>query len=242
MEKAVGWLIKFGVGSAISAVAGMVVFVGVEIGSLISTGSLIPGAKLIEGVLWMAGPTNTLFAIMAEGIAALGSQSRELSQEEYDWANNEVFSGSLPPRDELRLTDTMAGGNRAFTFPRFDGKITLNMGPAAFADPRNFPGQATGQVFIHELVHACQIWHANIDIGLLADAFATKICEATGGHPYAYGLAGPDYSSFNLEQQAQIVSDWFAGATPPDSNQTSIPKDINSPYFRYINDVRNGRF
>jgi hypothetical protein len=244
LEKAVSWLIKFGVGTVLTPV-GVVAFVGVEVGSLISTGSLVPGARVVEGVLWMAGPANTVFAIIAEGIAELGSRTRELTQEEYDWANNEVFAGSLPPRDRLVLTDTIGPGNprRAFTFPRFDGKFTLNMGPDAFADPRNYPGRARGQTFIHELVHACQMQHATIDLSLLADAFASKVCEATGGNPYAYGPAGPDYSSFNLEQQAQIVSDWFAGAVPPGSNQTGVPKDINSPYFRYITgNVRVGRF
>ena len=117
------------------------------------------------------------------------------------------------------------------------------MGPAAFADPRNYPGRVRGQTFIHELVHACQIHHSSMDIALLADAFASKVCEATGGNPYSYGNAGPDYSSFNLEQQAQIVSDWFAGAVPQGSNQTGVAKDVNSPYFRYVNDnVRIGNF
>lgn len=241
LEKAVSWLVKFGVGSVLTPV-GAVLFIGVEIGSLISTGSLVPGARLAEGILWMAGPGNTVFAIIAAGIASLGSKTRELTQEEYDWANNEVFSGALPPRDRIVLTDTIGGGNRAFTFPRFDGKITLNMGPAAFDNPRNYPSGVFGQTFIHELVHACQIQHTNMDLSLLADAFASKVCEATGSNPYAYGSAGAEYSSFNLEQQAQIVSDWFAGAVPPGSNQTGIAKDTSSPYFRYINDgVRIGR-
>jgi hypothetical protein len=183
-----------------------------------------------------------MFAIIAAGIANAGSRTRQLTKEEYDWANDEVFSGALPPRERIVLTDTIGGGNRAFTFPRFDGKITLNMGSAAFADPRNSHVGKRGQTFIHELVHACQIHYTTIDLVLLADAFASKVCEATGNNPYTYGKAGPDYSSFNLEQQAQIVSDWFAGAVPSGSNQTGIQKDTNSPYFRYITDnVRIGR-
>lgn len=254
LEKAVSWLVKFGVGTALGPV-GAVVFVGVEIGSLISTGSLVPGARLVGNILWMAGPANMLFAIAAEGIAAIGSRTQELPEESYNWANNEVFLGSLPPRDKLVHTDTIGAGDRAFTFPRFDDKITLNMGPDGWPDPRNYhvgylkgdryPGQKVkyGEVLIHELVHACQIHHASIDLSLLADALASKVCEATGNSPYVYGPAGTDYSSFNLEQQAQIVSDWFAGAVPNGSNQTRTPNDINSPYFRYINEnVRIGRF
>jgi hypothetical protein len=255
-ESIVSWIVKFGVGTVLGTGFGAIVFVGVEIGSLISTGSLVPGTRVVEGVLWMAGPGNTLLAIVAEGIASLGSRTRDLTPEEYDWANNEVFFGSLPPRDRLVLTDTIGGGDRAFTFPRFDEKITLNMGPDAFADPRLYkvgflrkaekypppnPLIVQGEIFVHELVHACQIHHARMDLALLADALASKVCEATGGDPYLYGDASSDYSSFNLEQQAQIVSDWFAGAIQRGSNQTGTPKDVNSPYFRYINDnLRTG--
>lgn len=260
LEKAVGWLLKFGAGTVLGPVVGAVVFVGVEIGSLVSTGSLVPGARLVGDTLWMAGPANTLFAIAAEGIAAVGSQAQQLPEEVYDWANNEVFLGSLPPREKLVHTDTIGGGNRAFTFPRFDGKITMNLGPEGWPDPRNYraprngvsyskgdryPNQVVkyGEVIIHELVHACQIHHASIDLSLLADALASKVCEATGNSPYTYGPAGTDYSSYNLEQQAQIISDWFAGAVPIGSTQSTTPKDINSPYFCYVNEnVRVGRF
>jgi hypothetical protein len=257
LEKAVGWLIKWGVGTALGPV-GAVIFIGVEIGSLISTGSLVPGARVVGGVLWMAGPTNTLFAIAAEGIATLGSRPpREITQEEYDWANaqaNDVFMGALPPRDMLVLTDTIGAGNRPFTFPRFDNMITLNMGPETFDNPRNFnvgkvrpryPDQKIlyGEIFIHELVHACQIYKSRTDLSLLADALSSKVCEAVGDSPYIYDPAGFDFVSLNLEQQAQIFSDWFAGAVPDGTNQTGIPKDINSPYFRYVSgNVRIGLF
>ena len=152
-ESIINWVVKFGIGASLTYV-GAIVFVGVEIGSLISTGSLVPGARVMEGVLWMAGPGNTLLAIVAEGIASLGSRTRELTTEEYDWANNTVFSGALPARDRIVLTDTIGGGNRAFTFPRYDGKITLNMGPDGFSDPRKYPSGTYGQTFIHELVHS----------------------------------------------------------------------------------------
>lgn len=243
-ESLTNWLIKFSVGTLLSPV-GVIVFVGVEIGSLISTGSLVPGARVIEGVLWMAGPSNTLLAIAAAGIASAGSRTRPLRKTEYDWANAEVFGGALPPINKIVLTDTIGGGGRAFTFPRFDGKITLNMGADSFEDPRKHGQRKWGEVFIHELVHACQIHYSKMDTVLLADALASKVCEASHGEhaPYMYGLAGPAYSDFNLEQQAKIVSDWFAGNQPSGTNHTKKAKDINSPYFRYIHEnVRLGRF
>lgn len=139
LENAVDWLLKFGTGTVLGPVVGAVIFVGVEIGSLVSTGSLIPSPLLAGGILWMAGPANTLFAIAAEGIAAVGSRTRELTQAEHDWANGRVFLGALPSRDRIVLTGTIGGGNRAFTFPRFNGKITLNMGEGGFGAPHRYP-------------------------------------------------------------------------------------------------------
>jgi hypothetical protein len=245
-ESTLSFLGRWVLGSnPIGAGVGLVIFIGVEAGSLISTGSLVPGARVAEGVLWLAGPSNTLLALAAEGIASAGSRTRELSDEEYNWANNEVFAGSLPPRDRIVLTDTIGGGNRAFTFPRFDGKITLNMGPEAFADPRQYHvangRRKVGEVFIHELVHAWQIAHTPMDLSLMADALASKVCEAAGDNPYHYDGPGAAYGSFNLEQQAQIISDWFAGN--PVAGQSPTPKDMASPYFRYVlTNIRTGQY
>jgi hypothetical protein len=253
LEAALDWLVKFSVGAALGPVGGIVVFIGVEVGSLISTGSPMAGARLAGGILWMAGPANTLFAIACEGIAQLGSRDRELSDDEYNFAN-QVFLGALPPKDKIRLTDTIGGNDRAFTFPRFDGAITLNMGPTAWDDPRAYQGESRGadgslgtygRTFIHEMVHACQI-HFSTDLDYLAGGLSTKVCEVSGS-PYLYGPAGPDWlDAFNIEQQAQIVGDWanaVASSNNTTHNHTTVPADINSPYFRYIQEfVRTGRY
>ena len=244
-ETLAGWALKTAVGS-VTGPLGAVIFVGLEIGSLIDSGSLVPGARLASGILWMAGPENTLIAIAAEGIVSAGSGTREITQSEYDWANQQVFLGALPPRDRLVLTDTIGAGNRAFTFPRADGKITLNMGPTAFGDPRRYMSESVyGRTFIHELVHSCQIHHAPMEVSLLADALGSKLCEVAGDDPYLYGPAPLAYTELNLEQQAQIVSDWFAGKPRRNTgtNHTGVPMDINSPYFEYIvENVRVGNF
>ena len=243
LETALGVVAGWVVGAnPVGAAAGLVVFVGVEVGALISTGSPVPGARLVEGILWLAGPSNTLLALVAAGIADAGSQTRALTDDEYKWADGEVFQGTLPPRDKIVLTDTIGGGDRAFTFPRFDGKITLNMGKEGFDDPRHYHTDPNkydknhrrvyGEVFIHELTHSWQIAHTPMTQALLADAFASKICEATGGDPYQYEISGQSFGTFNLEQQAQIVSDWFARG-----------KDENLPNYRYIvENVRTGQY
>ena len=224
------------VGSAVlTPGVAMVVFAGTELGSLVSTGSLVPGARVIAGTLWMAGPAGTLYGFVAEGVASVGARSRELTQDEYDWANAEVFGGTLPPKDQIVLTDTIGAGNRAFVFPGADGKVSVNIGPNAFDDPRNYRGtdgkRVYGEILIHELVHVWQVYHATSSLTFIADAFAARICEATGDNPYTVGLAGPPYGDFSLEAQAQLVSNWFRDG-----------KQITSPYYRYVEgNIRLGR-
>jgi hypothetical protein len=220
-ENALGIIAKFTFGSTpLGAALGIVVFVGAEVGSLISTGSLVPGARVVGGVLWLAGPSNTLLALAAEGIASLGSRTRELTPEEYRWADEQVFRGTLPARDHLVLTDTLGPGDRPFTIPRFDGAITPNMGPTAFDNPLQ-----QGRTFIHELVHAWQIQHTPMELSLLAEALVNRVCEVTEGIDAVYtpGEAGPPFSNFNLEQQAKIVDNWFANG-----------RLATDPYYRYI--------
>jgi hypothetical protein len=239
LEGMLNFIIKFAAGTVLGPGVGAVIFVGFEVGSLLGTGSLVPGARIVEGILWMAGPANTLFAIVAEGIAFVGSRTRDIEQEWYDWANNHVFNGSLPARDSIVLTDTIGGGNppRPFTFPRYDGKITLNMGPDAFDDPRNYGVSSgrlkSGEVFIHELVHACQIAHTR-NLNFIGEALSVKLCEAAG-NPYLYGLPNQDYTELNIEQQAQIVQDWFAGNKTL-FGQTGKAEDRTSPFFHYLPD------
>jgi hypothetical protein len=254
---ALGWLAKFAVGTVAGPIVGAVVFVGVEAWSFCATGSLIPGARIAEGILWLAGPENTLFALAAEELANLGSQSRELTQEEYDWANGmadgqaQKFAGCLPPKEDLLVTDIIGKDDRAFTFPRYDGKTMLNLGPNGFPDPRyclvdaKHPKNGRGDVFVHELVHACQIQHVTL-LSMASGAADNMLCAGAAGDPnapYYYGDATDDYTTLNYEQQAMIVQDWYAGHIGNMRQQTGIPRDTASPFFHYITDnLRVGVF
>jgi hypothetical protein len=240
LDSIMGWVLKFGVGTLAGPSIGALVLIGIEAESIASSGSALPGLRIAAGVLWLAGPENTLFAIGAEEVANLFIDGAEVTEEEYRWANGPtaedsgVFLGCLPPREKLWKTNIMGPGGRQFTFPRYDGKILLNMGPQAFHDPRILPGHTYGEVFVHELVHACQIQHTD-KLSLFANAVSAKLSEATGNDPYLYGTADHDYTQLNSEQQAQIVQDWFAGHKTA-SGQTGIAKDKNSPFYHYIVD------
>ncbi|PMD49489.1 uncharacterized protein K444DRAFT_623035 [Hyaloscypha bicolor E] len=239
-ESLINTVVKWSVGSLLDGV-GILIFIGVEVGSLVMTGSLVPGARILNGVLWMAGPGNTLLAIAAGGIASAGSRSKVISEEDYRWANNEVFNGTLPPRDKIRITDTKGKDGRAFTFPMSDGSITLNVGgmPGMFENP-----QSNQPTLIHELVHAWQIHHTPFQLSLLADALASQLRGSTS---YDYPDAGLPFKDMNLEQQAQIVEDWWTDPNdkihPRRGRMKGEKKDETSTYFRYIRDnIRTGNY
>jgi hypothetical protein len=257
LEAAFIWISESVIGDSLGAGLGAVVFIGLEIGSLISNGSLVPGARLASGILWMAGPSNMLWAIAAEGIVSAGETSRDLSTDEYKWATEQVYRGALPPIDTLLVTDTIGGGHRPFTFPRYDNKTTLNMGsvaPLVFrADdgsltPAQHPRDnvaAPGETLVHELVHACQIYRSAADLDYLARAAGSKVSAGPG---YEYGGPNEDYTSLNIEQQAQIVQDWFVGnrymsGTNPAQFAFPPMDSTTNPYFHYIQDnLRPGVF
>lgn len=234
-----------------SATVGLVVFLGAGAISLIATGTVDAGARLVAGVLWMKGPFGTYFALLAMGVARIGSERRRLHQEEYDWANTVVFDGSLPPIGNIWLTDTVGENGRAFVWPEPDGSITINMGPDAMNDPRTYnvgkPNtiglrKKYGEVFIHELVHAWQIHHSSRDSAFVAAALTETICSGGGNDAYRYEIPPQKpFSEYGIEQQASIVSDWYSRyflgsatnkflfSSPPGSADPKL-----DPNWRYI--------
>jgi len=227
---------------------GAVVLVGVEIGSLLATGSLVPGAIIAGGIPWLVGPAGIFVRVLATGTHGGG---RQLTKEEYTWANDMVFRGSLPPIDSFRITNYMGAEGRQFTFPTFGGPTLVNVGNAIFTNLHtNEP------LVIHELTHVCQIAHSH-NIVFTATAMATQLKNELSKHkllpsPYNYGAAGFDYTHLGLEAQAQVVEDWFLGhkakeldppVNPDPRHHTGIRMDAKSDYYRYITDnVRIGLF
>jgi hypothetical protein len=237
--------LKWGVGTAVTP-ALPIIALGTELGSLISTGSLVPGARILEGVLWLAGPEGTLIALAADAVTKIGSREMEIPQDEYDWAQQNVFKGTLPPRDQILLSDTTGPGNRAFTFKNALGKYVVNLREDGFDNPWTFDGKQYGQTLIHELTHVWQMYH-NPDLEIYAEAFDAKLTEITQGQGSTYnpGPAGPAFSTFNLEQQATIVERWYVKSLHqvilddplnPGKKLTSylVLDDVTDPYFIYI--------
>ena len=195
----VGWVI----GDTVLTGNLFAVIVVVEVGSLIATGGFDAGARLIGGTLWLLGPEATLVALVSEGVATLGSEEREISEVEYDFANRDVFNWTLPPRERIILTDTIGGGGTQFTFPRFDGKITVNLGPQRYANPLSSNYRPT---LIHELTHAWQLQNTLSEAEYIMKA---SKCQLMGDAAYVIPDPLPPFAELNMEQQAQLVQEWF---------------------------------
>jgi hypothetical protein len=90
---------------------------------------------------------------------------------------------------------------------------------------------AKGELMIHELTHAWQIAHNTFVPGFVCSGIVNQANYVMGDDVYAYGAAGPPWSSFNLEQQGQIVNQWFGG----DGNSSAWrAMDQENPYYPYI--------
>jgi hypothetical protein len=213
-----------------------------EVGTAGLAGVLVAG-----GILVVFGPGAIIPALVAGagvGVAVeLSLKHRRLTDrpEEVAFANR-VFQGTLPV-DRIVLTNMLGVGMRPFTIPSVGNTILVNLGEG-FDDPIHYTGkgdpakprkQARGQLFIHELVHAWQIDVTFFLPGLMCGAILNQATTLDGDMGvYRYGNPGRDFGSFNLEQQASIVDDWFGASGPMQSGNPPLGEE--SPYFRYIRD------
>ncbi|MDQ1530304.1 MAG: hypothetical protein QOE37_409 [Microbacteriaceae bacterium] len=193
----------------------------------VATRNTVAAMQILAGVFWRKGAQGSALALTAAAVAALsGRRRRHLTEEEYAWADREVFRGALPPRRRIVLTDALGVDGRAFTFPEPGRTIAMHVGPAAFADPLGSP-----ELLLHELTHVWQIAAAPLRILWLVSAIGTQAADLLTHRAYAVPPPGRPFRRFNPEQQAMIVQRWWAdGADPGD------------PYFRYIEGtIRAGR-
>ena len=249
VEAALDAIYEAAVGTAL-AQYGLVIVIGIEVGSYLATGSLVPGAIIAGGIPWLTGPAGLYVRVL---VTATNSDGRQLTDEEYAWANDNVFRGCLPPIDAFRVTNYIGAGGRPFTFPALGGPTLVNVGDAIYSDIHVNQGADQGeQTIVHELVHVCQIAHS-LDVAFTAKAIVTQLKNEADGRndvAYQYGAAGFDYTEINFEAQAQVVEDWFLGdaqippaTNPNDTNHTHVRMDAQSPYYRYITDnLRTGQF
>jgi hypothetical protein len=170
-----------------------------------------------------AGPET---AGPAEASQFTPPQVRNLTSAERSLAQ-QVFSNRIN-YDLVRVTNTLGLGDRPWT-SNTPPLWTINVG-SAYSSLTSNAGRR--QLLIHELAHVWQGQHA-VPFMLNSTAHQGLSMILNGGSvapAYNYTLPGK-WSGYNVEQQANIVTDWYAGGM-----QTSDPR------FPFIRDhIRAGK-
>jgi hypothetical protein len=144
--------------------------------------------------------------------------SRLLRQSEIDFAR-QVFEDQLPYK-QVRLAGFYLPGNRgvAVTLASVSSLIpvrsmrsyTIYFGPEVFRDGADQP--RVRDTFIHELTHVWQGYHGGLGWGYMVGSVIAQgravITRGDRHSAYAYE-PGAAWGSYNVEQQAQLVQDWF---------------------------------
>jgi hypothetical protein len=168
--------------------------------------------------------------------------TRLLNQEEEDLAR-QVFEEQLP-YGRINIANFFLPGNEGVAVTVASGTAlipvksltdyTIYFGPQVYTEGAH--GPRTRHTFIHELTHVWQGHHAAFSweymVGSMIAQGRALVVHGDRNKAYEYDLSGPDpWDSYNVEQQANIVEDWFAGGM-----------DETDPRYVYIKDhIRAGR-
>jgi hypothetical protein len=172
---------------------------------------------------------------------------RNLTAKEYVLALG-VFGGTIPLQKFIWVDDSLGLGDRPWT-NWGEGNAWLHLGPIAQKDltsTTRWPdfGQYC-DVFIHEMTHVWQYYHGrwvkwnSVSRQVWATVTAKVVIPVRLRIPvdddiYKYTV-GDSWSSYNVEQQAQIVEDWFSSDTLKDNPGKSSLTDAR---YQYIEQIR----
>lgn len=149
---------------------------------------------------------------------------RKLSSAETNLAR-QVFGESLP-WGRIVITDGLGPlpwQDNAYTDTAF-GIFSLNLGPEVYPNAidstRYYDGNTSyDALFIHELTH---VWQYDKGYWVVL----RSVWAYTGGSGLSY-TPGDPWNDYNVEQQAQIVSDWYKrGMSETDERFVYIDKII----------------
>jgi len=182
---------------------GLLLVVGSELSAPLASSDALGGVFASGTGLMILGPIGAIPALIAGGIEDLaGIRHRPMKAEERAFADR-VFGGRLE-FDRVLLTN-MSHDGRKFTIPTFTQTILVNMNDA-LDNPMGYTSageyEQPGSVFIHELTHAWQICN---------NSLFNVICGMGDNYDYASDANWKtrDWNSYNNEQQAHIVDDWY---------------------------------
>jgi hypothetical protein len=142
---------------------------------------------------------------------------RRLSETEIS-AARDVFESTIP-YGHVGISNDLGLHDAPYTTPA-GPFYRLHLGQQRFDNPgSDLP------TLIHELVHVWQGHHHFVTWGYVVDSVLHQgIAGLRGGSAYRYELGRP-WGMYNVEQQAQIVEDWYVNG-----------RQQSDPRFPYIRD------
>lgn len=224
------------------------------------------GLFYVAGKLYVTGPTG-LIPILIQGKAvteftnlsleALVVQ-RKLTPVEYAYFQK-VFNNQLPPREMITLTKLSGAGGRPFVMPAavVGGGYLVNIGNA-YDNPTTHIGSAypePGQMLVHELTHVLQLYRAGLTAAQAGKAMFIQVNDILNGDDqsaydysgcpinqnYRYCLSrftwGKSWDSFNPEQQASIMDDYYAYG-----ENSKVGYEYPGQYRYVIENIRKERY
>jgi hypothetical protein len=159
------------------------------------------------------------------------TQIRPISSMEYHIVSG-VFGTTLPHRSRILITDGAGLDGRAFTIPTSFLSLVPGVNPALFLPTAiaGYLGSAINVAYlinvgrfygaltttrqgllIHETSH---VWQGKNSTFALTYVFNSVLSQCLHGvRAYSY-TAGQPWKSYNAEQQAMIIEDWFIKGQP----------------------------
>lgn len=178
---------------------------------------------------------------MSNGISA-PTGARFMNLQEYEIVTR-VFGNTLPARQRIIITNGAGLNGRAFTIPTslirtilgtaaatmVAGPVGLLAGTASgyltsfinLAYLMNvgsaYPDMSTSNtdLLVHETAHVWQGKNSSLALTYVFNSCVSQCIR--GGAAYGY-TPGQAWSSYNVEQQASIVEDWFVSGEPQSGN------------------------
>jgi hypothetical protein len=219
----VEYVVKAVAFSAVFGAYGITVLVGTELLGQLADPNILTGVFAAGAVFLILGPYALVPAIIVGFAAASVAdiKHRSLTEAEKNFAR--LVFGNTIRYDDIIVTDLSKTDGNAFAVPYLSTKILMGLGDSGYKEPMS---ASNSQVFIHELTHAWQMCNMSL---------IRVVCNMSSTYDYKTGDANWSsraWSSFNNEQQASIVDQWF------DANRADLgsQKALSDPAYHFIRD------
>lgn len=220
--------------ATVAGPAALVIWGGKALGSL--TGVELPadlgwaGLILAEGQLVLAGPTFFIPMFVA-GVAITAELFKTRPLHPTEIAESKLVFLDTVPYDAITVSNVSDSNGNCFAAPGPTGNYLIG----ASSSYDDFLADHKGiHALIHELTHVWQMENTLSESYVSCDSLSEIVGERTldetaAYFKYYYYFPWQPWDSYNFEQQAQIVSDWWLATRYNDMDLSISDTILNGP-------------